>query len=79
MNSTEDESLIPIEHIENLILIIRGKKVMLDTDLADLYGVQTKRLNEQVRRNKERFPDDFMFQLTKKGKGGGSRKLRPPQ
>jgi len=51
--------------IEKLIRIIRGQRVIVDFDLAMLYGVQNKRLNEQVRRNKERFPDDFMFQLTK--------------
>ena len=45
-------------------LVIRGEKVILDADLAALYGVSTKRLNEQVRRNRERFPEDFMFQLT---------------
>ena len=50
--------------IENLIFEIRGQQVMLDRDLAMLYGVETKRLNEQVRRNLERFPEDFMFQLT---------------
>lgn len=50
--------------IEDLILAIRGKRVILDADLADLYGVATKRLNEQVKRNAERFPDDFCFQLT---------------
>ena len=50
--------------IERKIHIIRGKKVMLDSDLAELYGVETKRLNEQVRRNLARFPEDFMFQLT---------------
>ncbi|MBO4644919.1 MAG: ORF6N domain-containing protein [Bacteroidales bacterium] len=50
--------------IENLIFEIRGQQVMLDRDLAMLYGVETKRLNEQVRRNSERFPEDFMFQLT---------------
>lgn len=55
---------IPAERIEQYILLIRGRKVMLDADLARLYGVATKRLNEQVRRNKERFPSDFMFQLT---------------
>ena len=60
----KDRSLIPIERIERLILLIRGHKVMLDSDLADLYGVTTKRLNEQVRRNLSRFPEDFMFQLT---------------
>ena len=56
---------IPIENITGLIYLIRGKKVMLDRDLAELYGVATKRLKEQVRRNIERFPDDFMFELTK--------------
>jgi hypothetical protein len=50
------------------IIEIRGKKVMLDSDFALLYGVQTKRLNEQVKRNKKRFPEDFMFQLTIKEK-----------
>ncbi|MCA9409313.1 MAG: ORF6N domain-containing protein [Candidatus Omnitrophica bacterium] len=51
--------------IENKIFLIRGKKIMLDRDLAKLYGVETKRLNEQVKRNIKRFPNDFMFQLTK--------------
>ena len=51
--------------IENMILNIRGQQVLLDHDLARLYGVETKRLNEQVKRNMERFPEDFMFQLTK--------------
>ena len=50
--------------IERVILVLRGHKVMLDSDLAALYGTSTKRLNEQVRRNHERFPADFMFQLT---------------
>ncbi len=50
--------------IQNLIYVIRGQKVMIDRDLAELYGVPTKRLNEAVKRNIERFPDDFMFQLT---------------
>ncbi len=54
-----------ILQIENMIYIIRGQKVMLDSDLAKLYGVETKRLKEQVKRNLERFPDDFMFELTK--------------
>lgn len=75
---------IPEERIERRILLIRGQKVMLDSDLAELYGVQTFRLNEQVKRNRIRFPHDFMFQLTreeaksltsqfarsKRGKGG---------
>jgi hypothetical protein len=56
--------LVPVERIEGAILEIRGKKVMLDADLAALYGASTKRLKEQVRRNTARFPDDFMFQLT---------------
>lgn len=50
--------------IENMIYVIRGQKVMLDSDLADLYKIATKRMNEQVKRNTERFPSDFMFQLT---------------
>jgi hypothetical protein len=57
-------SLIPMEWIERAILSIRGEKVMLDADLASIYGVTTKRLNEQVKRNPTRFPSDFMFQLT---------------
>ena len=55
----------PLETIENLILTIRGKQVMLDRDLARLYGVETRVLNQAVKRNIKRFPDDFMFQLTK--------------
>jgi len=51
--------------IEQKIFLIRGQKIMLDRDLAGLYGVKTKRLNEQVKRNRTRFPEDFMFQLTK--------------
>jgi phage regulator Rha-like protein len=57
-------AIVPVERIESRILLIRGHKVMLDSDLAELYGVTTKRLNEQVKRNQERFPVDFMFQLT---------------
>ncbi len=57
-------SIIPQEQIEKSILIIRGYRVILDADLAKIYGVSTKRLNEQVRRNLDRFPDDFMFQLS---------------
>ena len=56
--------IIPDERIEKTILLIRGKKVIMDADLAELYGVTTKRLNEQVRRNRSRFPEDFIFQLT---------------
>ncbi len=58
------ESLVPLERIEKRIFVFRGHKVMLDSDLADLYGGSTKRLNEQVRRNIKRFPADFMIQLT---------------
>jgi len=58
------KDLIPAERIERAILFIRGHKVMLDVDLAELYGVQTKALNRAVKRNLERFPEDFMFQLT---------------
>ena len=54
----------PLENIENLILNVRGKQVMLDRDLARLYGVETKVLNQAVKRNIERFPERFMFQLT---------------
>ncbi len=61
----ESTSIQPLENIENLIHVIRGKQVMLDRDLARLYGVETGRLNEQVKRNIERFPEDFMFQLSK--------------
>ena len=57
--------IIPIENITGLIYRIRGKKVMLDRDLSALYGVETKRLKEQVRRNIERFPEDFMYELSK--------------
>jgi hypothetical protein len=57
--------IVSSERIEQLIFIVRAQKVMLDSDLAELYGVSVKRLNEQVRRNRKRFPSDFMFQLTR--------------
>ena len=56
---------IPNEIITNKIYFIRGEKIMLDSDLATLYGVETKQLKRQVRRNIDRFPADFMFELTK--------------
>lgn len=56
--------LVPRERIEERILVIRGQKVMVDADLAELYGVPTKALNQAVKRNAGRFPDDFMFRLT---------------
>jgi len=77
-------AIIPIEKIENKILVVRGHRVMLDSDLAELYCVETKRVNEAVKRNSERFPEKYMFELTneewdslrsqiatsKQGKGG---------
>ena len=61
----EATSIQPVEQIESLILTIRGKQVILDRDLARLYGVETRVLNQAVQRNIERFPEDFMFKLTK--------------
>jgi phage regulator Rha-like protein len=79
---------VPLERVEKAICMIRGEKVILDTDLATLYGVTTTRLNEQVKRNADRFPEDFAFRLTKdefeilmsqiatsRTKHGGRRKL----
>ncbi|MEK6776336.1 MAG: ORF6N domain-containing protein [bacterium] len=60
------KDIIPQDVIEQKIFLIRGHKVMIDSDLAELYGVTTKRLNEQVKRNLKRFPRDFMFQLSEK-------------
>ena len=83
------DAIIPHEPIEQLIRVIRGQRVILDTDLAQIYGVLTLRLNEQVKRNRARFPADFMFQFTdeEKGaltsqiamskKGRGGRRTRP--
>ena len=81
-------TLIPAERVDQLIFVVRGQRVILDSDLARLYGVTTARLNEQVKRNLDRFPLDFMFQLTKeewgslisqiatsKGGRGGRREL----
>lgn len=62
---TKEKALIPREKIEQKIFLIRGKKVMLDKDLAELYCVTTGNLNKAVKRNIDRFPDDFMFQLNK--------------
>ena len=58
------QQIVPIEAIERRIVVLRGHRVMLDRDLAELYGIELKRLNEQVKRNRDRFPEDFMFQLT---------------
>ena len=83
-----DRSVVPIARIENRIFHLRGHKVMLSTDLATLYGVETKRLVQAVKRNIERFPGDFMFPLTRKefdhlksqfvtSSWGGLRRARP--
>jgi hypothetical protein len=65
---TNKKDIIPMERIENRILLIRGERVILDRDLAELYNIATKRFNEQVKRNRNRFPADFMFQLTREEK-----------
>lgn len=62
--TSKTSSVIPLERVQRSILLIRGKRVMVDSDLARIYEVSTKRLNEQVRRNLQRFPGDFMFRLT---------------
>jgi ORF6N domain len=90
MTKPDGRSEVPIERIESAILFIRGHKVMLDRDLAVLYGVTTFNLNKAVKRNTDRFPEDFMFQLTaeeastlrfqtgmSKGKGRGGRRYLP--
>jgi len=68
MAKNKSELIIPDEIVMSKILLIRGKKVMIDRDLAELYGVTTKQMNQQVKRNLKRFPEDFMFQLTAKEK-----------
>ena len=86
----KNASLIPIERIERAILLMRGQKVMLDSDLASLYGVETRALVQAVKRNADRFPEDFAFQLTvqeftdlrsqfviSKSDGAGGRTYRP--
>ena len=60
-----EAELVPLEPIQSCILVLRGVRVILDADLARLYGVATKRLNEQVKRNARKFPEDFMFQLSR--------------
>jgi hypothetical protein len=64
MAQAKRSALVPVHDITRAILVLRGQRVLLDAELASLYGVTTKRLNEQVRRNLDRFPADFMFQLT---------------
>ena len=62
---TKKEETLIIKDVGSLIIRIRNQKVIVDRDLAEIYGVETRRLNEQVKRNPDRFPEDFMFQLTK--------------
>ena len=64
MMMSDERNTVMLPRIESRIQVIRGLRVMLDVDLAALYGVPTKRLNEQVKRNRDRFPGDFLFQLT---------------
>lgn len=64
MKKKTSHQIIPLEIVEDHIFIIRGVKVIVDRDLAELYGVPTKRLNEQIKRNRSKFPEDFMFVLT---------------
>lgn len=64
MVSSCSAALVPVDQITQSILLLRGQKVLLDAELAALYGVTTRRLNEQVRRNRRRFPEDFLFELT---------------
>jgi len=61
---SQRSGIIPAAQIETVIIVLRGQRVILDADLAQLYGASTKRLNEQAKRNPDRFPPDFMFQLT---------------
>ena len=64
IQKTHNKPVISVERIETYIYLIRGQKVMLDSDLAELYGVDTKVLKRAVKRNSQRFPKDFMFELT---------------
>ena len=85
----KDTSIVLVEQVQSKILFMRGEKVILDSDLAALHGVPTNRLNEQVKRNRDRFPQDFMFQLTAEevevlrsqfatsNKGRGGRRHKP--
>lgn len=68
MPNIRKKRIIPDEVVMNKIIMIRNQKVMIDSDLAELYGVTTKQLNQQVKRNSKRFPDDFMFQLSEEEK-----------
>jgi len=75
----ETKELITTDDIRSKVYIIRGQQVMLDKDLAEIYGYEVKKLNQQVKRNIERFPEDFMFSLNKKENFCGGRKILPPE
>ena len=66
---TETKALVRVGNIERRILLVRGEKVIIDTDLAEFYGASAKRLSEQVKRNRRRFPTDLVFRITRRGKG----------
>jgi len=68
MANLKRRRVIPDEIVMNKIIMVRDQKIMIDRDLAELYGVTTKQLNQQVKRNAKRFPEDFMFQLTEEEK-----------
>lgn len=68
MRNLKKKGVIPDEVVMNKIIVVRGQKIMIDRDLAELYGVTTKQLNQQVKRNIKRFPEDFMFQLNEEEK-----------
>jgi hypothetical protein len=70
-------TLVPAERIERAILSVRGFRVMLDSDLAEIYGVKTKVLNQAVKRNPDCFPEDFLFRLTSEETGRGGRRYSP--
>src|SRR5216117_953228 len=87
LSTRSPSSLTSIEDVSRAIVVLRGRKVLLDAELAALYGVMTKRLNEQVKRNAERFPEDFMFRLSRSETGAlnrshsatGSQRHRDPR
>ena len=61
----EKKEMLSVNHIQDKVYVIRGQQVMLDFDLAEIYGYEVRKLNQQVKRNIDRFPEDFMFQLTR--------------
>jgi len=75
----ETKELITTDDIRSKVYIIRGQQVMLDKDLAEIYGYEVKKLNQQVKRNIERFPEDFMFRLSRGKVIPGGTKMGPPR